>query len=181
VQSFGVGVSFEDADRLCALAETTEDALTVGSVSFDGFVPPGRDQGTLDAMEDPLAECARRLLSGIVYPGDNPEDPKVLEPGRFFLYQVSDEEHVIWDSACYLEPDLTIASVLLLNPLFTIDGWYWRHRGIARGIAKRTLRQTERARKVHTGTMGDALADRAVEVLSDRMVYPLDIVFESPV
>lgn len=86
MQSFGVGVSFDDADRLCALAETTEDALIVGSVAFDGFVPPGRDQGTLDAMEDPLAERARRLLSGIVYPGDNPEDPKVLEPGRFFLY-----------------------------------------------------------------------------------------------
>lgn len=87
---------------------------------------------------------------------------------------MSDEEHVIWDSACYLEPDLTIASVLLMNPLFTIDGWYWRHRGIARGIAKYTLRQTERARRVRTGTMGDALADRAVEVLSDRIVYPLD-------
>ncbi|KAG1760704.1 hypothetical protein EDD22DRAFT_753212, partial [Suillus occidentalis] len=126
-------------------------------------------------MGDPLAERARILLSGTLYPGDDPTNADLLSCDRFFLYRVSSTEYTIMDAGCRLDPEITVPIALLTNPCFEIDRWYWRHLGLRRGLDKQDLKVSERKRTWRPGCMGDALAEHAVYLLNARTQYPHDV------
>ncbi|KAG1868351.1 hypothetical protein DFJ58DRAFT_625789, partial [Suillus subalutaceus] len=125
-------------------------------------------------MGDPLADRARILLSGILYPGDAPDDANLLALDRFYLYRVSETEYVVMDAGYRLDPELTIPIALLTNPCFEIDHWYWRQIGLRKGFNKRALRSSERGRTWRSGCMGDALAEHAVFLLDSKPDYQND-------
>ncbi|KAG1751521.1 uncharacterized protein EDB91DRAFT_1045321 [Suillus paluster] len=126
------------------------------------------------SMGDALAERACIKLSGILYPGDAPDDVGLLATDRFYLYQVSENEYVIMDSGCRLDPELTIPIASLMNPLFELDHWYWHHLGLRRGCNKRDLTRSERQHTWRSRSVGDALAEHATFLLDSWSQYPND-------
>ncbi|KIK33281.1 hypothetical protein CY34DRAFT_99874, partial [Suillus luteus UH-Slu-Lm8-n1] len=177
VSSYGIHVDLGEVDRLRNLADTTEagDGLFVGAMSYAEMTPQPTKELHLDKMGDPLAERARVLLSGTLYPGDDPNNADLLSCDRFFLYRVSSTEYTIMDAGCRLDPEITVPIALLTNPCFEIDRWYWRHLGLRRGLDKQDLKVSERARTWRPGCMGDALAEHAVYLLNARAEYPHDV------
>jgi hypothetical protein len=102
VSSYGIHVDLDEVDRLRDLADTTEagEGLFVGAISCAEMTPRPPKELHLDRMGDPLAEQARILLSGTLYPGDDPDNADLLSCDRFFLYRVSSTEYTIMDSGC---------------------------------------------------------------------------------
>ncbi|KAG2113955.1 uncharacterized protein F5147DRAFT_551199, partial [Suillus discolor] len=167
-------VDLREVDRLRDLADTTENRNDVflGAMAFGDVLPQPHDAGLrLDRMGDPLAERAWMLLSGIQYPGDRTDCPDSLAADRFHLYRVSATEYVIMDSCCRLDPELTIPIVLLTNPCFEVDRWYWCYVGLHRGFDKKELRGSERKRTWRSSPMGDALAEHATYLLDAERNY----------
>ncbi|KAG1731042.1 hypothetical protein EDD22DRAFT_747413, partial [Suillus occidentalis] len=76
----------------------------------------------------------RILLSGTLYPGDDPNNADLLACDHFFLYCMTEHEYVIMDSRCWLDPEITVPLALSANPCFELDRWYWCHLGLQWGF-----------------------------------------------
>ncbi|KAG2122945.1 uncharacterized protein EDB93DRAFT_1057123, partial [Suillus bovinus] len=125
-------------------------------------------------MGDPLAERAMCLLnagSGY-YPGDR--CTKRPDPERFLVYRVSDSEHVIMDCEDRRDPELTIHTLLLMNPQFHLREWYAKHVGRLRGYVADKLRKLRR--KVVGPEMGETLGRRVADILRSNGPYEKDVV-----
>ncbi|KAG1798309.1 hypothetical protein EV424DRAFT_1298317, partial [Suillus variegatus] len=128
-------------------------------------------------MGDPLAERAMVLLnlgSGC-YPGDDRE--KLPDPERFLVYRVSDLEHAVMDREDRRDPELTIQTKSLLNPLFCLEGWYAKHVGRLRGYSPAEIRASRT--KPPGPSMGEVLGPRAAEILQENGPYEKDSVYYS--
>jgi hypothetical protein len=104
-------------DDPLTLNDLSEIACMSMALNYENL--PRRQPGLAsDAMGDPLADQAMYLLnmgSGS-YPGNH--SWKEPDPERFLVYQVSEFEHAIMDRKDQHDPEITMSTSLLLNPLF---------------------------------------------------------------
>ncbi|KAG1756928.1 hypothetical protein EDD22DRAFT_850364 [Suillus occidentalis] len=123
VSSYGIHVDLDEVDRLRDLADMTEagNGLFVGAMSCADMAPQPTKELHLDRMGDPLAERARILLSGTLYPGDDPTNADLLSCDRFFLYRVSSTEYTIMDAGTLDKPVLRDRPMVLV-PSRTKEG-----------------------------------------------------------
>ncbi|KAG2098445.1 uncharacterized protein F5147DRAFT_777687 [Suillus discolor] len=75
------------------------------------------------------------------------------------------------------DPEMTILTTLLLNPLFCLEGWYFRHVGKLRGYSSDKI---WRLRTKPPGpSIGEVLGPRAAVILQANGPYKKDLVYYS--
>ncbi|KAG1793840.1 uncharacterized protein HD556DRAFT_1476184 [Suillus plorans] len=143
---------------------------------YDG---PGKDpdwaaRGVKEtAMGDPVAMRAKYILDGGFYPWDtNPWLP--IDPERFFVYCISEIEHVIMDREDRRDTELTVLTSLLLNPQFRLAEWYVQRVGALQGMDPKQIRQWRNREPGPKMTMETPLSARAEQLLKQRRRYPGD-------
>lgn len=130
---------------------------------------------TKTPIGSPLEDRAAERLSGICYPGDDPNSLSTIMDTRFVVYSIGDGKHAIieseWD---VLGPSdrITIDTELLRRPAFRIDSWYWFRKGELVGIPKHELRQMDRDRVWQSRPMGRPVEEAVVSKLREHsLVY----------
>ncbi|KAG1859383.1 hypothetical protein C8R48DRAFT_605768 [Suillus tomentosus] len=144
------------------------------TIKLEGSSPSVRPKPTLNAMGDPLAECAIELLhqeSGY-YLGDDAD--KIPDLEHFLVYQVSESKHTIMDHEDRRDPELTILTLSLLNPQFCLEGWYSQRVGRLRGYRSKEIRKMRM--RPWGPVMGVPLGNRVTELLQENGPYEKDLV-----
>ncbi|KAG0704123.1 hypothetical protein DFH29DRAFT_802326 [Suillus ampliporus] len=124
------------------------------------------------AMGDPLVTRTRYLLSLGLYPGDDLHGP--IDPDRFGLYRVSENEYAISDSQEREGLEITVPTSLLKKPKFCPAGWYTKKIGEQRGFEPKETLAFRRLHGTNAPSMGTPLADRALQILERNGPYPQD-------
>ncbi|KIN93955.1 hypothetical protein M404DRAFT_35559 [Pisolithus tinctorius Marx 270] len=96
----------------------------------------------------PLEDWAMDLLSGICYPGDDPESLRTYMDSRFLIYNLGDGRHMIAESKQDVlgpEDEITIETDLLNNPFLRLDkrAQNWRSKPMGHPIEDRITTDLE--------------------------------------
>lgn len=200
VSSFGIDVDFGDVEAQRQLAISSGSDLKVMSnfIHLRGPGEPNTDDPDDDLPDlesvwsdddvynraqfygerikgptigSPLEDRAAECLSGICYPGDDPNSLGTFMDTRFVVYSIGDGKHVIIESEQdVLGPDdrITIDTELLRRPAFRIDSWYWFRKGELAGIPKHELRQMDRDRVWQSRPIGRPVEDAVISKLREH-------------
>ncbi|KAG2114274.1 uncharacterized protein F5147DRAFT_549788, partial [Suillus discolor] len=84
---------------------------------------------------------------------------------RFFVYSVSEKEHVIMDKENRWEHEVTVPTRKLLDPKFCLAEWYARKVNELRGEHPHTWGRWRREEPRPTRSMDTPLAARAEQLL----------------
>ncbi|KAG2062559.1 hypothetical protein BDR04DRAFT_963208, partial [Suillus decipiens] len=128
-------------------------------------------------MGGPLSKQVMHLLrQGLgSYPGNDPH--KESEPDRFLVYWVSETEHAIMDHEDRQDPEITMLTSLLLNPLFCLAGWYHKHVGRLQGYCLQAIWRV--GPRGSSSSMGDPLGLHVAKILQNNGPYEKDTVYYS--
>ncbi|KAG2126615.1 hypothetical protein DEU56DRAFT_758859 [Suillus clintonianus] len=195
MQNYNIEVDLNETERMRYLEEitTSNDATDLGCASMtleyegsrsctrvsDNMISPRgvsqRDQhgSKPTEMGEVLARRAKYLLDGGIYPGD--QDPwGLIDPERFLVYCISQDEYIIMDREARLDPELTVPTPLLKNPNFQLEGWYAQHVGEQQGMRPKEVRQWRRLSCDKLQRMGTPFSDRAVQLLGEHGAFLKD-------
>ncbi|KIO08984.1 hypothetical protein M404DRAFT_22215, partial [Pisolithus tinctorius Marx 270] len=128
-------------------------------------------------IRNPIADRARELLSGICYPGDDPDSLHTYMDTRFLVYDLKDGRHMIVESERDVvrpEDRIMIETHLLMDPTFRIDRWYWALRGESLGFTATEIQTLERDRNWTSALMGNPVEERIVTRLRDHALPILE-------
>ncbi|KAG2094260.1 uncharacterized protein F5147DRAFT_657248 [Suillus discolor] len=115
-------------------------------------------------MGEPLAMRAKYVLEGGFYLWERrPWLPADTE--RFFIYSVSEKEHVIMDKENRWEHEVTVPTRKLLDPKFCLAEWYARKVNELRGEHPHTWGRWRREEPRPTRSMDTPLAAQAEQLL----------------
>ncbi|KIO06696.1 hypothetical protein M404DRAFT_66349, partial [Pisolithus tinctorius Marx 270] len=141
ITSFGVDMDFGDVESQRHLARSTENDNEV-SVNFIQTRGPSVQEDNDEPDDDfpdleSVSDDDEELLSGICYPGDDPDSLRTYMDTRFLIYDLKDGRHMIVESKRdMLSPEdrVMIENHLLTDPTFRIDRWYWIQKGKGLGL-----------------------------------------------
>ncbi|KAJ3792580.1 hypothetical protein GGU11DRAFT_693239, partial [Lentinula aff. detonsa] len=118
----------------------------------------------------PLAYRATELLTGnapyLSEDGSDAED--IMHPDRFCVYQISETEHLIMDTA-YFDVEYRVRTNDLKNPDFRLVEWFCNERG-------ETAAELEGLRYGLASPMGNARGKAVAEILNGTSSYPGDYI-----